>query len=235
MKSNDESIGKKFLEQTEVAQLLDIPQVTIRRWKQQGKIPFKVVRNKIYFKTSDIIQWAKSHNLPVKSLDSLSKGDSFSHLSLSRAVEIGGIYYDIIGDDIYGVLSDALNRLTFLTNVSKDRLLDDLLYREELASTGVGKGIALPHTRKRFDLGFAEPHIPIFFLKNPVNYNALDGVPVYVLIMIFTTSTKNHLKLLSKIGFLLQNEDFLMLLQQRNKHNNLLNKILEIEKESERF
>jgi hypothetical protein len=53
--------------------------------------------------------------------------------------------------------------------------------------------------------------------------------------MLFTTTMQDHLKLLSKIGFLLQNEEFIKILRERNVHNNLINKISEIEKASSHF
>jgi PTS system nitrogen regulatory IIA component len=235
MKVNKKIAFKKYLSQKEVAQLLDIPEVTIQRWEHQGKIPFKVIRKNIYFKTTDILNWAKSHNLPVKPLDSLSVERKTTQYSIRKAVEMGNIYYDIEGNDIFSVFSNALGCLSFLTANDKEMLLNELLYREELTSTGVGKGVALPHTRKTFELKLKKPHIPIFFLKNPIDFHAMDGIPVFVLIMLFTTTVQDHLKLLSKIGFLLQNEEFIKILRERNVHRNLISKISEIEKASGHF
>lgn len=235
MKLSKKRAFRKYLSQKEVAQLLDIPEVTIQRWEHQGKIPFKVIRQNIYFKTTDILNWAKSHNLPIKPLDSLSVERKTTQYSIKKAVEMGKIYYNIEGNDIFKVFSNALDRLSFLNTDDKEMLLNELLYREELTSTGVGKGVALPHTRKTFELKLKKPYISTFFLKSPIDFHAMDGIPVFVLIMLFTTTVQDHLKLLSKIGFLLQDEEFIKILRERNVHRNLINRISEIEKSSSHF
>jgi PTS system nitrogen regulatory IIA component len=218
---------KKKLTPTDVADLLDLPLVTIQRWIHQGKIPVKTIKQEKYFKKKEILEWANAHDFFVKSQEKAKSSDT-RHV-LSQAIKKGGIYYNLEGDDIYNVFENTINRLPFLVNTDKNSLLNALLNREELASTGIGKGIAIPHTRNRLDLSIDGTIVPVIFLKNPIDFNAIDGQPVRVLFMIFTANTKDHLQILSKISYLMQHDSFLSILQNKNRAISLLPEIIKIE------
>lgn len=220
---------KNILSSKEVAALLKLPLVTIQRWEHQGKIPFKIIKNKRCYKQKEILEWAKSHDFIVN----LNKLEQQNHkgIFLSQAIEMGGIYYDVPGTDIYGTFENAITLLPFISKKDHDKLLNELLNREELASTGVGNGIAIPHTRNRLNLGLYKAFVPIFFLKNSVEFNSVDGIAVNTLLMIFSTNTKEHLKLLSEISYMLKNKEILNTLKNIDQNNDLLEKMVKIENE----
>jgi len=62
-----------------------------------------------------------------------------------------------------------------------DRVASYLLKREELGSTGIGKGIAIPHARLP-DL--RRPHGLLAKLKQPIEFDAIDGQPVDILFVL---------------------------------------------------
>ena len=70
----------------------------------------------------------------------------------------------------------------------QQRLLRALLERENMHSTGLGDGIALPHTRDT--LGGLVTQPVIVFGRHPtgISYNAIDGRPVRLLFLLVTTS-----------------------------------------------
>ena len=219
--------GKKFLTIKDVANLLNLPLVTIERWEHQGKIPFKILKQKKWFKRKEILDWAQSHDFVIKSQK--NKIDTKAKNLLSQAIEWGGIYYNMAGEDVYSVFENALDTFDFITKIGKDKILDDLLNREEFASTGVGNGIAIPHPRNRMKVGEHDTYVPVVFLENAIEYNSIDTIPVQVLFMIFTTDTKIHLQILSKISYCLKNNSLLSILFDKNKDKNLLQKINQIE------
>ena len=57
----------------------------------------------------------------------------------------GGIFYGVSGNDKTSALMAAVDRLCLPDSVNRDRVIEELLRREEIASTGIGDGIALPH------------------------------------------------------------------------------------------
>ena len=221
--------NKENLTTEEVALLLDLPLVTIQRWEHQGKIPSRIIKQKKCFKRRDIVEWAAEHDFKIKygSEDERQTATDMLYLAIKR----GGIYYDVEGKDIIEVFENSLDKLPFLAGFNREMILQELLNREELASTGIGQGIAIPHTRERLQIASEQIYIPVLFLKHRIEFNAVDGFPVFVLFMIFTGNTKEHLMVLSHISHALKDPHLLENLNEKNKKKNLLNQILKIERE----
>lgn len=222
-------MNSKYLTESEIAELLKISPVTIQRWEHQGKIPFKIIKNQKCYKKSEILEWAVSHGFVI-SKESLQVKSKSQHL-ISRAIEAGGIYYDIPGENVLQVLEAAVQKLNFIPKSKQQKLFNELLDREEMASTGIGKGIAIPHTRHRQDFGLKEPHIALFYLQNPIDFNSVDGHPVTTMFMIFSLDTKLHLKILSRFGRLIRKRTFLDLIVEKGDKNIIIEGIKKLENE----
>ena len=86
-----------------------------------------------------------------------------------------------------------------------DRIVfDALLERERLGTTGVGKGVALPHTR----LAGLEKIFCAFVKSEPVSFDAVDGKPVDLIFLLLAPeeSGADHLKALAKLSRILRDE-----------------------------
>lgn len=211
----------------QVADLLQLPEATILRWEQQGKIPGKINDGLLVFRKSEILHWAGKHDLAVQKDIKLETAD----YRISAAIRAGGIHRNIKGSNSRVVFSNIINQLNFIPNGSKDTVISEMVSREELASTGIGNGIAIPHTRERLNFALTEPVIALCFLNETLEFNAIDNLPVSILFMLFTTSVKCHLKMLSKISFILQDSkirDYLIMPVDEEK---LLSRLVEIEDE----
>ena len=89
---------------------------------------------------------------------------------------------------------------------SKD-ILDNVMEREKLGSTGIGQGIAVPHTKTEQ----IEDLVGAVGISNDgISFDALDGEPVYIIFLILapTKSIGLHLKALAKIARLLKDKTF---------------------------
>lgn len=79
--------------------------------------------------------------------------------------------------------------------------------RENLGTTGIGEGVAIPHG-KISDLG----NITIAFGKSTegISYDAVDGKPVHLLFMLLApeNTASQHLKILANISRMLKEADF---------------------------
>ncbi len=212
-------LKNEYLSLSDISKLLGLPEVTIQRWEHQGKIPYKVINKQIVFKRKEIIEWANAHDLHVIEEKQKVKSNLFS---ISDIIKNSGIYYNITGNDVYSVFENALAQLTYIKSSKKGKVLDELINREEMASTGIGNGIAIPHTRSRLDLGLKQPFIPVFFTENSIQYNAPDKQPVNVLFMIFSNSVKEHLKILSGLSYILRQSEVVKNLEGRNINNDLV-------------
>jgi fructose-specific phosphotransferase system IIA component len=91
--------------------------------------------------------------------------------------------------------------------LDKDDLLENLMERERLETTGIGDGIALPHARTdsvdQLVIGFGRS-------EEGIEYDSLDGKLVHILFFIAApkTSSTKVLKILAKISRLLNKEVF---------------------------
>jgi len=196
----------KLLTIREAAALFGISQVTIQRWIHQGKIPFRVQGDSYVFKRSELKAWAASHDLQLRDSRSAQLDSPHQNTLLADTLQKCGIIRSVEGNDVYTVFENALARLDFLSDSLRKELHDQLLQREELAPTGLGRGVAIPHSRTRLDLGITESRVCLILLDQPVDFNAVDGEPVDTLFMLFTVDTKSHLKILSLISHILSNE-----------------------------
>jgi len=226
---------KKYLLAKEVADLIKVPMVTVLRWAHQGKIPSKRKNDVYFFRRSEIISWAKGHDLSVaESRTEPGSRQGREGISLWAAMEKGGIHHDLPGGDLYTVLSNALD-LCPIPPAARAEVLNELLNREEIASTGIGKGVAIPHPRRPLE-GFtqADTMIPVFFLQQSIDFNSVDGDPVFVLFLMFSPSTQVHLQLLSRLSFCLRDREFMDMLQNRQGRDLLLSRVAEIENDFDR-
>ena len=88
----------------------------------------------------------------------------------------------------------------------RDALAQGIFYREELMSTGIGMGIAVPHVRLASVTG---PVMCAGLCRNPItDYQSLDGIPVHLIFMIAAGQNQHaeHLKLLSFLSLKLKCE-----------------------------
>ena len=98
------------------------------------------------------------------------------------------------------------------TNLDERLILDALVERERLGTTGIGRGVALPHTRLQ-----ALKHIFCAFMKTaPVDFESVDDKPVDLafLLLVPEDAGADHLKALAKLSRLLRDEAVAAALRQ---------------------
>ncbi len=89
----------------------------------------------------------------------------------------------------------------------KARLLEALEQREQVVSTGVGNGVAIPHA----DLPEIEaPRLALGLFPDGVDFDSLDEEPVYIaFVLLGTPRTPGlHMKILARIARLSKDPDF---------------------------
>ena len=71
----------------------------------------------------------------------------------------------------------------------RETLLQLLLARDAAAVVPVGGGIAIPHVRNPIALSTDEPSLTLCFLRQPVDFAAPDGQPVFALFFLVSPTT----------------------------------------------
>ena len=107
-----------------------------------------------------------------------------------------------------GVLAELSGIFTLgPAKVDSKLMVDVLMEREKLGSTGIGDGIAIPHGKLK---GLDNLLLSFGRSREGVDFESIDGKPVHLffLLMAPESSTGQHLKALAKISRMLKDERF---------------------------
>ncbi|OAD23380.1 PTS IIA-like nitrogen-regulatory protein PtsN [Candidatus Thiomargarita nelsonii] len=94
-----------------------------------------------------------------------------------------------------------------IPSLTSHEIFDSLFEREHLGSTGIGKGIAIPHARvAQCDVTLAA----FLQLEKGIDFDAVDKQPVDLLfaLMVPEQSTEEHLKILAQLAYLFSKDKF---------------------------
>jgi len=105
-----------------------------------------------------------------------------------------------------------------------DSAYDAIIKRENLSSTGIGDGVAIPHAKLPSVNGV---NVIFFYLPNGVDFESVDNNKVKYIFLIFSheKETTIHLKTLASIAKLVKNTDFIKSIKDNSStleiHQNL--------------
>jgi len=226
----------------DVADLLNVSEMTIQDWLSEGKIPAYRINNQYRFSRVEIENWVLNNKLPKPAckknlrdthtdLDSslenqqednppIVKG-GVKQFSLFRAIHKGGVINKAQGNSKEEIIRSATKIIASELKLDAEVLSELLLDRENLQPTALNNGIGIPHPR---DFLLNSPHdvVTIVFPESPVEYGALDGKPVSILFFLFACKDKSHLHLLAKIAHFCSNKKTLEFLNTHPSKKELL-------------
>jgi PTS system fructose-specific IIC component len=105
--------------------------------------------------------------------------------------------------------------------VNKDEFLSAIAKRENLESTGIGNGIAIPHARTN-----AVKNLVLAFGRSEagVDFSSIDGRPSHLIFMIVSPEEKksDYIKTLAKISRLVRKEEVRSLLRSARKPDEIM-------------
>ena len=85
------------------------------------------------------------------------------------------------------LLEDLARRASRAVDLEPDTILAELRKREQLGSTGMGGGVALPHARIH---RIQKPFGMVVRLKKPIEFDAVDGKPVDMVALLLLPDTQ---------------------------------------------
>lgn len=220
----------------EISTCLDLPLKKVERWISQGRIPVKKDGRVCVFSESALEKWAIAHHLPFRLPNDISQKEKVSATLpdtevLQSAMKRGGVIYNVEGTDAESVLEAAVMMLPDFSDESKQLLLQRLQERERLMSTGIGKGVAIPHPRTPLEKMGDASLLTTLFLKNPVDFGSIDDKPVFVLFLLLSPTTRKHLNLLSRLAFCVRDDTFVSFLKTAPGAMDLFSKIAALEQQ----
>lgn len=186
----------------EVAKYLRVSERTVYDWAQKGEIPSGKIGTVWRFKKTEIEKWINE-----------KLGSSQKPISQSMQVQMRNILSpDRIVFINHSTKHDAIvelahNLATAPQIKNKEELTSEILKREELMSTAIGRGIAIPHVRLSsvtdlvMSVGICKSEI--------IDFTTLDDTPVKLMFMIAASYNQHayYLQTLSFISSKLKNKD----------------------------
>ena len=198
---------------SEAANLLQVSERTIRRWIDILGLPCTEGSKGPEFQRTELIDWADAHSFHLAK--EVPGEKDAAPPSIHQALSQGGIRYGVPGTTVEECLEQVSQLLVLPDPIDRVFFHHVLLAREDLASTGIGEGIAIPHVRAPLVLHVETPILGLFFLETPVNWAAIDHQPVDTLFALVSPGVRRHLGLLSRISFAVRDSSFRALLKNR--------------------
>ena len=136
-------------------------------------------------------------------------------MKLGEIIPEGGILDDLKSvqkEEVIKEMVASLVKSGKIEEATSKKVIKALMDREELGSTGIGAGVAVPHAK----------HDSITDLvgafgrsKKGINFDALDGEPVHVLFLLLSSKSASgaHLEALAYISRLVRDEKFVKFLR----------------------
>lgn len=176
----------------EVARYLRVSERTVYDWAQKGEIPSGKIGTVWRFKKSDIERWVNER------LSSNRPAGLIGSIQIQNIISPGRIIFlnEAKKRDALIKLSENLATAPQIKN--KQELTSEILRREDLMSTAIGRGIAIPHVRLS---SITDLVVSVGISKcDIVDFQSLDDIPVRLLFMI-AAAYNQHAYYLQTLSF----------------------------------
>ena len=129
-------------------------------------------------------------------------------MNLLEILSPKSILVDLQGETKEEIIKDLVDALELGEVITdRDKVLQAVLEREKIMSTGIGDGIAIPHGKSDAVVRLAAA---LGTQRRGVDFESLDGEPGYVFFLLVSPANVSgpHIKALARISRLLKNDEF---------------------------
>jgi PTS system nitrogen regulatory IIA component len=200
------------MNRSEAARFLRVAEATLERWVRQGLIR-SLDRHGHDFDRDELARWARERRMQVD--PDPARQWRNKEAALLSAIDRGAVTAGVEATSAKDAIQLAIEFLPLLAPQLRARLLDEVLERERMASTGLGQGIAVPHPREPLGDSLEQPLISLVLLDTPLDWAAVDGERVHTVALLASPTSGAHLEILSQIGRAVRSTEVLRLLRSR--------------------
>ena len=145
-------------------------------------------------------------------------------MKLTDFVVADAILADLQADSKEAVIREMVNHLKKCGSIEEkyeESIVEHILKREALGSTGIGNGVAVPHTK--------HPSVDrlvatVALVQDGVDFASLDGEPVYIVFLLISPPDRpgDHLRGLENISRHLKNQNFCRFFRQARSRDEIV-------------
>jgi PTS system nitrogen regulatory IIA component len=218
----------------ELADYLRVNERTILRMLNTGQLKGTKIGGQWRFNSSQIdsLFFPADQGEANEVLNELAASSPRVQVPLSRAINENQVFLDLKSTTADQVLKELARPSVFsMLVMDLPEFQKRLQAREELLSTGIGNGVAIPHPRDP-EPALRRPAIMVYGRsKAGIPFNAADGKPVHHFFLLSCQSIETHLHLMACLAQLLRHESFLAGCNAADKPGDILKLILEMERQ----
>ncbi|MDE2811231.1 MAG: PTS sugar transporter subunit IIA [Gemmatimonadota bacterium] len=129
-------------------------------------------------------------------------------MNLLDILSLESTIVDLKGESKEDIIAELVNSLPVGDAITdREQVLQAVLDREKIMSTGIGDGIAIPHGKSA---AVTELVAAMGTQQRGMDFDALDGEPAYVFFLLVSPANVSgpHIKALARISRLLKNDEF---------------------------
>ncbi|MGA1825037.1 MAG: PTS sugar transporter subunit IIA [bacterium] len=231
-------VNERILTTKELAKYIKLNEKTVIKMAQTGKLPGTKIGTQWRFYLTAIDNYLRENMGRVtmikpsdNTLDDLIR-TADEIIPLSRLIIPAFLKEDLqIENKESALLHIADMAVKLGLTPSSERLFEELEKREEMLSTALGDGMAIPHPRYPSEELFKAPHIILIVSKKGINFDAPDKKKVYLFFVICAPDLSIHLGLLAKTSQLLHIKGITQKFIQADTSEQILRALLEVERQ----
>ncbi len=143
-------------------------------------------------------------------------------MNLLDILSLESTIVDLKGESKEDIIAELVNSLPAGDAITdRDQVLQAVLDREKIMSTGIGDGIAIPHGKSA---AVTELVAAMGTQRRGVDFDALDGEPAFVFFLLVSPANVSgpHIKALARISRLLKNDEFKKKLIEANSAEEII-------------
>ncbi|WP_309743084.1 MULTISPECIES: PTS sugar transporter subunit IIA [Rhodobacterales] len=148
-------------------------------------------------------------------------------MKMAEILDVKAVRYAAGASSKKRLLQDISEQAETVYKVKADEVFSALQARENLGTTGVGRGVAIPHAR--FET--LDKIVGLFFrLEKPVNFDSLDRQPVDLIFTLLAPSNDSpeHLKALALVSRTLRSQENCTKLRANNEQQTIYSILTEL-------
>lgn len=203
-------LDNEIMTLSEVAAYLKIAEKTVSRMITRGEIPCTKVASQWRFMKSMIDDWliSRMNVVPQNDLAKILENPE-GLIPFTRITNPELILENVkpgTKKDILAQLIDPLVKQEIVED--PEDFLRKLLAREKMVTTGIGRGVAIPHLRHPKENPGGGPRMVVGICRAGTDYESMDGKMTHLFFLLLSDSEVVHLRVMAKLNQILREGDY---------------------------